>query len=89
MGFKRLRGVPLPYEKQGQIYFTCQNYETAPKYTRLKIDKLCESAGGEYSLALKELVTSAKTAQEIAIKHHISVETLTRRRKVFYILWQR
>lgn len=87
MGFRRLRGVPLPYEKQGQIYFTCLNYETAHKYTKMKIDKLCDSAGGEYSPALRELLMEGKTVPEIATKYYICQETLNNCRKRFYMMW--
>lgn len=87
MGFKKLRGVPLPYQKQGQIYFTCLNYETAHKYTKMKIDKLCDSAGGEYSSALHELLTKGKTVQVVSQKYYICQETLNNCRRKFYLMW--
>ncbi|MEG1492328.1 MAG: hypothetical protein RR394_08745 [Oscillospiraceae bacterium] len=87
MSFRKLRGVSLPYEKQGQIYFTCVNYADAPIYTQTKIDKLCKCAGGEYSSALRELLISGKTVPEVAMKHYLSEDTLARARRSFYKLW--
>ena len=87
MSFKRLRGVPLPYERQGQIYFTCRNYTTERKYIRDKIDRLCDSAGGEYAPALKELLLSGRSANAVAMQYHLSPETLMRARRRFYVEW--
>lgn len=87
MGYRKLRGVPLPYEKQGQIYFTCLNFSTAPVYIQRKIERLCESAGGEYASALMELVTTEKTVPQLAQKYYCSPETLARCRKEFYLSW--
>ena len=89
MGYRRLQGVPLPDKKQGQIYFTCLNYETERKYTQMKIDRLCDSAGGEYSSALKELLTSGKTVQAVSMKFNLSPETLQKCRRRFYTSWNR
>lgn len=87
MGFKRLRGVPLPYEKQGQIYFACRNYATERKYIRGKIDRLCDSAGGEYAPALKELLVSGRSVQAVAIEYAVSPEMLYICRRRFYTEW--
>lgn len=87
MSFKRLRGVPLPYERQGQIYFTCRNYTTERKYIRDKIDRLCVSAGGEYAPALKELLLSGRSTREVALRWHVTEETLNRCRRRFYVEW--
>jgi hypothetical protein len=87
MGFRRLRGVPLPYDKQGQIYFTCRNYRRERKYTRMKIDRLCEAAAGDYAGALKALLTGGETVQAVAMRCHVSPEVLSRCRRRFYLLW--
>jgi len=87
MSFKRLRGVPLPYERQGQIYFTCRNYTTERKYIRDKIDRLCASAGGEYAPALKELLLSGRSVQRVADEFHVSPERLMLVRRRFYTEW--
>lgn len=79
--------MPLPYAIQGRIYFTCLNYTTESLYTRRKIDRLLEEAGGEYAPALRELLVKGRGIQETALKHNVCVETLQRCRRGFYLAW--
>ena len=37
MGFKKLRGVSLPEEKQGLIRYTCLTWDEQPQYVQKKI----------------------------------------------------
>lgn len=87
MGFRRLRSVPLPYAIQGRIYFTCLNYATESLYTRRRIDRLLEETGGDYAQALREMMVKGRGIQEISLKHNVSVETLQRCRRGFYLAW--
>lgn len=86
-GFKHLRSINRNYSEQGLIFFTCQTYGKQPEWMRRKIDKLCESAGGEYAPALKEFLTTDADWIYICGKHHISDRTLYRIRKAFYENW--
>lgn len=86
---KKLRGIPLPEEKQGLVRYTCLNYRDAPKHTREKIQRLCREAGGAYSAALWELMCTRETIVSIALRHHVSESTLYRARREFYVRWYR
>ncbi len=86
--FKKMRGIKLSYEKQGIIYFTCQNVREQPTEIKNKIKKLCEKVAGADSKALYLLLTSNKdTVQSIALKFFIAERKLYQLRKVFYEAW--
>lgn len=52
MGFKKLRGVKLPEEKQGFIRYTCLTLSEQPKWIQEKVKYTCDMVGGAYSHAL-------------------------------------
>lgn len=86
--FKKRRGIHLPYEKQGLIYFTCVNYDNIPPQMQDKIERLCEENGKEHSKALFEVVTnSQKSIRALAMEYHISETQLYHYRKKFYENW--
>ena len=84
---KKLRGIPLPEEKQGLVRYTCLCYRDMPKHTQEKIQRLCRDAGGAYSAALWEVMCTRETVTAIALRHHVSEMTLYRARKVFFLRW--
>lgn len=84
---KKLRGIPLPEEKQGLVRYTCLCYRDLPKYTQEKIQRLCAEAGGAYSAALWEVMCTRETVTAIALRHHVSEMTLYRARKEFFLRW--
>ena len=84
MGFRKLRGVRLPEEKQGLIRYTCLNFATRPAWMKEKITRLCDECGGEYSRALFEVMTTRRSMTEIALRHCVSESVLYNRRKLFY-----
>ncbi len=86
-GFRRLRSVHKSYNEQGLIYFTCQTYRRQPERVRRRIDRLCESAGGEYAPALKEFLTTGADWRYVCMAHNVSDRTLERARRRFYELW--
>ncbi len=86
---KKLRGIPLPEEKQGLVRYTCLCYRELPKYSQEKIQRLCAEAGGAYSAALWEVMCTRETVTAIALRHHVSEMTLYRARKEFYVRWFR
>lgn len=87
MGFKRLRGVPLPEERQGLIRYTCLCYDTQRGWVKQKIDRLCREVGGEYEEALRAVMCSKDSITAIALRHHVSEGLLYRLRKKFYTSW--
>lgn len=87
MGFKKLRGIKLPEEKQGLIRYSCLNYAHASERIRKKIDRLCRVCGGEYSLALFEVMTTKKSIVQISMDHHVSESVLYALRRRFYERW--
>ena len=87
--FRKLRGVRLPYNVQGLIYFTCANYQQQDAATKRKIRGLCFEIGGEYAGALFDVLTKAGqySVEQIAMDYYISPETLYRLRRKFYETW--
>lgn len=80
------RGIPVPYDKQGYIYFMCKRYRRLGKAERALIREACESAGEQYKQALFDFVTGSKGAVAICSKYYISESTLERVVKRFYII---
>ena len=86
--FKKRRGINLPYEKQGLIYFTCMNYDDMPKHVQDKISYLCKKVGKEHAKALFEVLTdSNKSIHSLAMEHHIGETQLYYYRRKFYEAW--
>lgn len=86
--FKKRRGIRIPYEKQGLIYFCCVNYYDMPVDIQNKITNLCNEVGKEHSDVLFEVVTdSKKSIRSISIEHHICESQLYLYRKRFYEAW--
>ena len=87
--FKKRRGIHIPYNKQGLIYFTCVNYRDLPDEVVQKITRLCDEIGKEHALVLFEVVTnSSKSIRALAMDYHISEMSLYRYRKKFYEAWE-
>ena len=89
--FKKRRGIKLPDNKQGLIYFTCMNIQDMPEDVQYKIVKLCDEIGKEeYREALYEVLTNSnETIRSLALKYHVSEMSLYRFRKKFYEEWER
>lgn len=86
--FKKRRGIKLPYNKQGLIYFTCVNIDDMPEEVQNKIVDICNEVGGEYSDVLYKVVTdSNRSVRSLAIEYNISERNLYRYRKKFYEAW--
>ena len=90
--FKKRKGIDVPYNMQGYIYFNCINLGKIdmPKSMVDKIYNLCEKATPEHSDALFEMLTTdckEKNVHAIAIKHFISESQLYYYRKKFYEMW--
>ena len=87
MGFKKLRGVRLPEEKQGLVRYTCLTCELQPKWIQDKIQRLCDEIGGAYSAALREVMCTKRSITSIAMERYVSERTLYRLREKFYEAW--
>ncbi len=86
--FKKRRGIELPYNKQGLIYFTCMNIADMPEHIQQKILRLCKDVGKEHSAALYKVVTdSNRSVRSLALEYNISEMSLYRYRKKFYEEW--
>ena len=86
--FKKRRGIHLPYNKQGLIYFTCMNIQDMPYDVQDKIKNLCQEVGKEYSEVLYKVVTdSNRSVRSLAIEYNISERNLYRYRKKFSEAW--
>lgn len=87
MGFKKLRGVDLPEEKQGLVRYICLNSDSQPKRIQDKIQRLCDDVGGAYGAALREVMCGRKSITAISREYFVSESTLYRMRKEFYEKW--
>lgn len=85
--FKRLKSVRKSYEEQGRIYFTCATYGSQPESVRRRIDRLCESVGGEYAPALRCFLTTGADWITVCRIYNISSATLERLRRAFFEAW--
>lgn len=85
--FVFLNSVKKNYQQQGKIFFECLGYNCATKPMKEKIDKLCQSVGGQHAKALKEFLTTDADMQYISTKYYVSTPTLDRLRKAFYEKW--
>lgn len=83
--FKKRRGIHIPYNKQGLIYFICVNIKDMPEGIQRKVLKLCIEVSGEHYRALYTLLTDDRlNIHGVALKYHIGETQLYHYRKMFY-----
>jgi len=90
--FKHLRSVPLSYEQQGAIWFTCQTYRRQPPEVQARIRAVCTRVGGGDGMkrkAILALMTTRISWRECCDRHFISDATLDRLRRAFFAEWSR
>lgn len=87
MGFKKLRGVNLPEEKQGLIRYTCLDYADQPQHIQRKIRRLCQETGGEHGAAVWEVMCTQESMVSISMRHHVDEKVLRMARKKFFERW--
>lgn len=86
--FKKRKGINLPYNKQGIIYFTCMDIKNQPPEIQRKVAYMCEEIGAEDSEALYEFLTNEYlNVNGVAQKYFISETKLYELRKKFYEAW--
>ena len=88
--FKKRRGIHIPYNDQGLIYFTCMSIKKQPQEVQDKILNLCMYCAGENYQALYECMTNDHiSVAGIAMKYFIAERTLYNYRKKFYESWEK
>ena len=88
--FKFLPSVPLSYQEQGRIFFTCQTYRKQPEEVQAKIRAVCTLVGGGDGMkrrAILDFMTTRKSWRECCMTYYISDATLDRLRRAFYREW--
>ena len=75
MKFRFKRGIAVPYEQQGYIYFKSLRFQKLPAAERDKIRVLCKNVGGYNWKALLEHVTTGTPVREVCRRHYIASPT--------------
>ena len=89
--FKYMRALPLSYEEQGAIWFTCQTFRRQPPEVQAKIRAVCTRVGGGDGMkrrAILAFMTTHITWRECCMRYYISDATLDRLRRAFYTEWR-
>ncbi|MCL2739585.1 MAG: hypothetical protein FWE47_00095 [Oscillospiraceae bacterium] len=89
MGYKILRSVNIPKNKQVLIKATCLDFRDQPYDIKLKIINLSASCGGEYGYWLFRVMTKGDSIISASMKCPCSEKTLERARKKFYENWDK
>ncbi len=90
MKFKKIRGIPLSYERQGLIFFILANYRSQPPAQRERIDQLIkEVCKGDkaYEKALRGWLIEGKAFETVSRECFVNAPTLGRLRKKLYERW--
>ena len=85
-----MKGVRLPYRRQGMIFFTLRCYQDMAGSGRQRIDaRIRNAAGGDEAVAeaLRAWCLRGETIESAAMEHHVSESTLYRARKRLYEDW--
>lgn len=83
--FREWKGARVSYNRQGYIFFISRNYRELSPEKRAVIDALCLSIGGEdYAAALREFMTTDRSAVAVCMRHYLSKGTLYRYVRRYY-----
>ena len=85
--FKKMRGVRLKYNEQGEIYFHCKQYAKRTPEEREVICEVCRRVCGgndTYYRALMRVLTTEYGVRRVAIDEEIGERTLYKLRQKFY-----
>lgn len=85
--FRFKRKIPVPYDAQGYVYFVSKRYRALPADQQRWIEGMCMEAGGEYYQALLEFVSTNAGATAVCEKHFLSMSTLERAVRRYYMLF--
>ena len=85
MIFRCKKSVPVPYHRQGYIYFKSLCYrDCCSPEDQQHILNLCLETGGEYYQALFDYVTRGDSPVAVCMEHHLSQSTLERAVRKYY-----
>lgn len=73
--FRYKPSIPVPYKRQGYIYFRSLQYPNMSEKDRQRIRDLCERTAGSLSLALLEHVTTGDSVKSVCQRHYIASST--------------
>lgn len=73
--FRYHRGISVPYERQGYIYFKSLRYRSLPAREQERIRRLCTTVGGNNGQALLEHVTTGEMVKSVCMRHYIASPT--------------
>lgn len=83
--FRVKKSIPVDPDLQGFIYFASRMYRKLGNKEKQRVQRLCQEAGGEYSEALFEFVTTDNGFVAVCRKHYISQSTLERMVRRYYV----
>lgn len=90
MRFRKIRGIRVPYERQGMIFFTLATYDTQPDNVRRKIDGLIRTVCKEdpiYIAAMRDWLIKQERWELVSLRIGVNEGTLLRYRRKLYELW--
>ena len=82
--FRFKQGIKVSEARQRYIFSVSRMYKELSAEDKKKIKDLCVKAGGEYSEALFEFVTTDAGSTAITMRHYLSRSTLCRIVKKYY-----
>lgn len=74
--FRYKPSIPVPYERQGYIYFRSLTYPNMTDREKQRIQGLCVVSAGPYENALLDHVTKGESVKYVCQKHYISSTTI-------------
>ncbi|OUN20833.1 hypothetical protein [Pseudoflavonifractor sp. An85] len=86
--FRYKPSIPVPYKRQGYIYFRSLQYPNMSEKDRQRIRALCERSAGHLSKAMLEYVTTGNSVKAVCHRHFIASPTsIYRALKRYYELF--
>lgn len=73
--FRYHRGISVPYERQGYIYFKSLRYNELPDHEQARIRRLCATVCKNNWKALLEHVTTGELVKSVCMRHYIASPT--------------
>ena len=85
MMFRYNKKLPIPYDRQGYIYFYAKNFKRMPQEERAALEQVCRKAGHEDYKALLAYVTGSADAVAVCREHYLDERRLFRILRAFYL----
>lgn len=86
--FRYKPSIPVPYERQGYIYFRSLTYPNMTDREKQRIQGLCAVSAGPYEKALLDHVTKGESVKYVCQKHYIGYpNTIYKAIKRYYELF--